>query len=122
MESEIENILKDEKPILLVLDNAKIHKATDVEIACDAFVFLELQVGPLPFVDELLQSPLQTFEHRSIGALYLAVVDVDFRNQFLCMQMGTEDEPTYGEEQFFHMRFSSSSMMSCATSFLFFFS
>ena len=35
MESEIENILKDEKPILLVLDNAKIHKATDVEIACE---------------------------------------------------------------------------------------
>ena len=28
-------ILNDEKSSLLVLDNAKIHKATDVEIACE---------------------------------------------------------------------------------------
>lgn len=35
IESSIENILKDEKPIVFVLDNAKIHKATDVEIACE---------------------------------------------------------------------------------------
>lgn len=35
IESEISNLLKNEKPIVIVLDNAKIHKATDVGIACE---------------------------------------------------------------------------------------
>ena len=35
MNSDVKNILNEEKQILLVLDNAKIHKAIDVEIACE---------------------------------------------------------------------------------------
>ena len=35
MNSDVKNRLNEEKRIWLVLDNAKIHKATDVEIACE---------------------------------------------------------------------------------------
>ena len=35
IESDIYEILNDEKPIVIVLDNAKIHKAADVAIACE---------------------------------------------------------------------------------------
>ena len=35
IESDIYGVLNDEKPIVIVLDNAKIHKAADVAIACE---------------------------------------------------------------------------------------
>ena len=35
IESEVNDILNDEKPMVIVLDNAKIHQATDVGIACE---------------------------------------------------------------------------------------
>lgn len=59
MESEIENILKDEKPILLVLDNAKIHKATDVEIACE---ILNIELMFLPKYSPDL-NPIEDLEY-----------------------------------------------------------
>ena len=35
IESKIFEILQEEKPIVIVLDNAKIHQANDVAIACE---------------------------------------------------------------------------------------
>ena len=49
-----------------------------IEAALYAFVFLELQGCPLSLVEELLHGLLQVLEDAGVGALYLAVVDVDF--------------------------------------------
>ena len=43
--SGIEDILNDEKLILMVLDNAKIHHANDVKIACE---ILNIELMYLP--------------------------------------------------------------------------
>lgn len=45
LNSGIENILKNEKQILLILDNAKIHHAKDVKTACD---ILNIELMYLP--------------------------------------------------------------------------
>ena len=44
---------------------------------------MELQVGPLALIDKLLQCLLQIFKYAYIRTLYLTVIDVDPRLQFL---------------------------------------
>jgi hypothetical protein len=49
----------------------------NVEVALYALVLLELEVSPLPLIDELLECLLQILKDACVSPLDLAVVNVD---------------------------------------------
>ena len=57
----------------------------NVEITWNALYALELQVGPLPVIDESSECLLQILKNAGIRTLYLVVVDMDTRIQFLAV-------------------------------------
>ena len=63
----------------------------DGEVAADAFVLLELQVGPLPLVDEIRKTFFELFEDTDIRTLNLRMVDGDACIQFLCPECADEE-------------------------------
>ena len=56
--SGIEDILNDEKLILMVLDNAKIHHTNDIKIACEILMYLPEYSPDLNPIEDLWKNPL----------------------------------------------------------------
>ena len=68
---------------------------SDVEVANNSLVLLELEMCPLSVIDELFQRLLQIVEHRFLGARNLHMVDVYLGIQFLRQYLGC---PTKADE------------------------
>ena len=71
---------------------------SDVKVANNSLVLLELKMCPLSVIDELFQRLLQIVEHRFLGARNLCMVDVYLGIQFLrqCLGCPTKaDEPAH---------------------------
>ena len=87
LESGIENILKDEKPIVIVLDNAKIHKASDVEIACEIlnieFIFLPSyspDLNPIEDLWKIIKRVVYTSYYTNVNELIDIILDEFYKN------------------------------------------
>ena len=63
----------------------------DGEVAVDAFVLLELQVGPLPLVDEVRKAFFELLEDTDIRTLNLRMVDGDTCIQFLRLECAGDE-------------------------------
>ena len=68
--------------LIIFLDN-------DGEGTTDALVLLELQLGPLPLVDEVVKPFFQGFEDADIRAFHLLMIDRDTRIKLLRMSQHT---------------------------------
>lgn len=85
--SDVKNILNDEKPILLVLDNAKIHNATDVEIACE-ILNIELMFlpkyspdcNPIEDLWKILKSILYSSDYDNLNDLLWIVTEEFYKH------------------------------------------
>ena len=74
----------------------------NVEVAYNTFVFLKLQLGPLPVVDKLFESLLKVFKHAFVRRPYLVGVYHHLGSQLLCAGLVTEGQRTkqsqYGKD------------------------
>ena len=84
---DVENILNKEKPILLVLDNAKIHKAIDVEIACQILniklMFLPKyspDCNPIEDLWKILKSILYSSDYDNLDDLIWIVTEEFYKH------------------------------------------
>lgn len=87
IESEIYELLQDEKPIIIVLDNAKIHQATDVEIACEIlnieFIFLPKyspDLNPIEDLWKIIKRVVYTSHYTNEKELIDIIVDEFYKN------------------------------------------
>lgn len=87
IESEISELLQDEKPIVIVLDNAKIHQATDVEIACEILnielVFLPKyspDLNPIEDLWKIIKKVVYTSHYTNEEELIDIIVDEFYKN------------------------------------------
>ena len=87
IESGIEDILKDEKPIVIVLDNAKIHKATDVGIACEILnielIFLPSyspDLNPIEDLWKIIKRVVYTAHYNDVHELIEIILDEFYKN------------------------------------------
>ena len=83
-ESNVSEILEKELPIILVLDNAKIHKATDVEIACEILnmelVFLPTyspELNPIEDLWRIIKSVVYSTDYNSLDEL-VEIITTEF--------------------------------------------
>ena len=87
MESDICDILIDEKPIVIVVDNAKIHKATDVAIACE-ILNIELiylpeyspDLNPIEDLWKIIKRVTYTYHYKTKDELIDIIVDEFYKN------------------------------------------
>ena len=85
--SNIKNILEHEKPILLILDNAKIHHADDVEIACD-LLNIELMhlpeyspdLNPIEDLWKIIKSVTYSKDYADLGELMWIVTEEFYKH------------------------------------------
>lgn len=85
--SGVKNILKHEKQILLVLDNAKIHKAKDVKIACD-ILNIELMylpeyspdLNPIEDLWKIIKSVFYSSDYKDLDELMWIVTEEFYKH------------------------------------------
>ena len=87
IESEVNDILNDEKPMVIVLDNAKIHQATDVGIACEILnielIFLPTyspDLNPIEDLWKIIKRVVYTSHYTTKKELIDIILDEFYKN------------------------------------------
>lgn len=87
IESDIFDILQEEKPIVIVLDNAKIHQADDVAIACDILnielIFLPTyspDLNPIEDLWKIIKRVVYSSHYNNVEELIDIILDEFYKN------------------------------------------
>ena len=87
IESEVFEILQDEKPIVIVLDNAKIHQAEDVAIACEILnielIFLPKyspDLNPIEDLWKIIKRVVYSSHYTNLEELIDVILDEFYKN------------------------------------------
>ena len=87
IESNIFEILQDEKPIVIVLDNAKIHKANDLAIACEILnielIFLPKyspDLNPIEDLWKIIKRVVYSSHYNNVEELIDIILDEFYKN------------------------------------------
>ena len=87
IESDIYEILNNEKPIVIVLDNAKIHQADDVAIACEILnielIFLPTyspDLNPIEDLWKIIKRVIYSSHYKNEEELIEIILDEFYKN------------------------------------------